>query len=418
MSSSYLVFLRRNPQFRRLWYGQIVSEMGDWFHTIALYTLLLKLTHSGEAVGGLMMAQFLPAALVGPWAGTVVDRLPRRRVMVGADLIRAGLVLLLLLIRDDSMVWLAYVVTPVMVAMSSFFEPARAAAVATLVERRDLVSANAISSATWSCMLAVGAALGGFTASALGVHGAFLIDSVSFLLSALLLMGLRMEEPHLATEHPRPGMLREGLEYLGGHRVIALYASVKGLWSLGAGIMLVLTLFGERVFTLGTDGALSIGLLYAARGLGAGVGPFLARRFGDGSVVGLRRALGPAFLCTGLGYALLGYAPTLLAGAAAVFLAHLGGSTQWVYSTALLQMEVPNRLRGRVFAVELTLYTLASALSNYLVGLGADAGLAPATLSMGLAGSFVLTGTALLFACWKGPEVPGGGTEDSAATEC
>src|SRR5262245_48873362 len=122
-SIGYVGLLRNNKAFRRLWYGQVVSQLGDWFDSIALFALLLRLTGSGKAVGALMVAQFLPAALVGPWAGVIVDRLPRKLVMIGANLGCAGLVLLFLLVQDDSQIWIIYVVTVLKMSLVSFFDP-------------------------------------------------------------------------------------------------------------------------------------------------------------------------------------------------------------------------------------------------------------------------------------------------------
>jgi MFS family permease len=124
----YLALLRDNRAFRRLWYGQIVSQLGDWFDSIALFALLLNLTGSGQAVGALLVAQFLPSTVVGLWAGVVVDRLPRKLVMIAANLGSAALVLLFLLVRDPGQVWIIYVVTVLKMSLVSFFDPARTAA--------------------------------------------------------------------------------------------------------------------------------------------------------------------------------------------------------------------------------------------------------------------------------------------------
>jgi hypothetical protein len=170
---------------------------------------------------------------------------------------------------------------------------------------------------------------------------------------------------------------------------------------MGGGILVLLTLFGRQVFPVGADGALSIGMLYAARGLGAAIGPILAQRLGGSSQPFLRRMLGPAVLLTGLGYVLASQAPSLELAALAVLLAHMGGSTQWVFSTVLLQMSVPNRLLGRVFAVELAALTLTTAASSYVTGLASDAGWEPRALAMALSLVFVPTGLLLLAALWR-----------------
>ena len=171
------LLLRDNRNFRWLWLGQVVSQLGDWFNYVALYALLFELTGSATMVAALMVVQFLPIALVGPSAGVVADRFDRRRIMIAADVIRGIAVLGLLLVRTPSMAWLAFLVTAVVVGASGFFEPARSATVPMIVRREDLVSANAVSTGTWSAMLAIGASLGGVVAASLGRDAAFLINS-------------------------------------------------------------------------------------------------------------------------------------------------------------------------------------------------------------------------------------------------
>jgi MFS family permease len=402
-SVGYVALLRHNRAFRRLWYGQIVSQLGDWFDSIALFALLLKLTGSGQAVGALMVAQYLPTTVVGLWAGVIVDRLPRKLVMIGANLGSAALVLLFLLVHDASQVWIIYVVTVLKMSLISFFDPARTAMTPLVTRREELIAANAISGATWSAMLAIGAALGGLVAGTLGTDAAFIIDAASFVLSAAFIWAVPVHETHMHERVPARVLheFREGLRFVFSRRDIAIYALTKMLWSLGGGVLLMLTLFGRRIYPLGVDGALSIGLLYAARGVGAGIGPLVARRLGGDGERFLRRAIGPAFLCTAAGYVVVSGSPSLLLATLGVLIAHIGGSIQWVFSTSLLQMIAPNRLQGRVFAVEGALLTLATALSSYTTGVASDAGWSPRVLALALAGVFVLPGLGLAAVLWR-----------------
>ncbi len=407
--TDYLGFLRRNNAFRRLWYGQIVSQLGDWFSSIALFTLLFKLTGSGQAVGLLLVAELLPSTIVGPWAGVLVDRLPRRLVMVAADVGRALLALLLLTVHRAEDIWVIYLATVLKVALTSFFEPARSATVPMVTERGDLVAANAISGATWSAMLAIGAALGGLVAGTLGTTAAFAIDSASFLLSAAIIVRIPIRELHLearAAQPPQTGAadLRDGVRYLASHGEVLIYTSVKGLWSIGSGVLLVLMLLGRSVFPIGVDGALSIGLLYAARGLGAAIGPFLSQRVFGTDQVAMRRAIGPAVALTGLGYALASQAPAIWLAGLAIMLAHFGGSTQWVFSTALIQLRVPTSLQGRVFAIELALMTLAAAASSYAAGWLSDHGWGARDLTLLFGALFVPPALLLAALLWRAPE--------------
>jgi MFS family permease len=403
--AGYVAMLRRNRDFRRLWYGQLTSQLGDWLDAIALYTLLLNLTGSGAALGGLVVAQTLAPALAGLGSGVVIDRLPRRAVMIAADLGCAALVLLFLLVRRPDQVWIVYAVTAVKFTLTAFFGPAREALVSVVAGRDELVAANGLSGVTWSVMLVGGAALGGVVSGTLGPEAAFVLDAASFLISALCTWGVRVRETHLegrAPSHPLRD-LREGFAFLRGRPDVALYVTVKGLWGVGGGVLVLLTLFGREVFPLGKDGALGIGALYAARGVGAGVGPVLAQRWTGESVTALRRVLGPGFLLMALGYLLFSRATDLGWAAGALMLAHVGGSLVWVFSTVLLQLEVPGRLQGRLFAIELTLYLLTSATSSYATGLAADAGWPPRTLALVLSAAFVPSALLLALALWRPP---------------
>src|SRR2546427_2606483 len=160
----YATLLRGNRGFRFLWYGQVVSQMGDWFDTIAVYTIALTLTGSTRSVALIMVARFLPGVVMGPLSGVVADRFSRRTIMIASDIVRAIVVLGFLFVRRPDQMWLVYVLTVLQLAFSTFFEPAKTAAIPSIVSDREVVPANAIASVTWSVMLTLGAALGGFVA--------------------------------------------------------------------------------------------------------------------------------------------------------------------------------------------------------------------------------------------------------------
>ena len=154
---------------------------------MAVYALLLDLTGSATAVAWMMIVQFLPVAVVGPLAGVAVDRVNRRRLMIAADLVRGVLILGLLLVRRPDQVWIAYVVMAFTVAASAFFEPARTATIPNITAADELLPANALASATWSAMLAVGASVGGVVTAVAGRNLAFAINAASFFWSAVFI---------------------------------------------------------------------------------------------------------------------------------------------------------------------------------------------------------------------------------------
>jgi MFS family permease len=184
--NEYLTLLRQNRNYRFLWLGSVVSQFGDWFNLIASASLIASLTTSGAALSFLFLARFLPLFLFSPFAGVLADRYDRRLVMIASDLLRALTVLGLLLVREADDVWLLYVLTITQFALSSLFVPARTAVLANVVKKHELVAANALDSLTWSTMLAFGAFAGGVVAARFGVAEAFVMDALTFVLSAVL----------------------------------------------------------------------------------------------------------------------------------------------------------------------------------------------------------------------------------------
>jgi MFS family permease len=396
----YISILRTNRNFRLLYVGQTISQLGDWFNSVAVFALLLDLTGSATAVAWMMIVQFMPMALIGPLAGVVVDRFDRRRIMIAADLVRGTLILGLLLVRNAGEVWVAYVVMGLTVSATAFFEPARTATIPNLTDADELMPANALSSATWSAMLAIGASIGGLVTAIAGRDVAFAINALSFFASAFFISRTRYHSrppaaPKLVGFWALTGIpdLIEGLRYVRERSHVAALMFVKTGWGLAGGVLLLLTIFGQRVFPVGGSTAAGIGVLYGARGVGAALGPVTLRWILGQQPRTLRRTIGPAFFMVGGFYLALSAAPTLPVAALCILCAHFGGSILWVFSTVLLQMEVPDRFRGRVFAAELAMVTLMSSLSSYLTGYGLDrAGWSPRTMALALGSLFCLPG--------------------------
>jgi MFS family permease len=374
-SIGYVELLRTNRNFRQLWLGQVVSQMGDWFNTIALYTIILNLTGSGRDIGLLLVARFLPSFVFGPLSGVVADRFSRRTVMIVSDLLRALVVLGFLFVRRADQLWIIYVLTVAQLGLSTFFEPAKTAAIPSVVSDRELVSANAIASVTWSVMLTLGAAIGGLLTGWFGTDVAFILDAATFLLSALLIARVRIP-PRAPREKSKLSVRNvlgisetiEGARYVKNRpRVLALLL-VKPAWGLGGGILTLLGVFGERIFPVGNSAATGIGVLFAARGIGTAVGPIVARRVSGEGKERMQASIGIAFLIGGLFYIAFGAATSFAFALVVLGIAHCGGSILWVFSTVLLQRSVADNFRGRVFAAELALLTLTMAASNYVTG--------------------------------------------------
>jgi MFS family permease len=391
---TYAGLLRQNRNFRRLWLAQVVSQLGDWFNAVAVYALLLDLTGSATLVATMMVVQLLPITVISPWAGVVVDRVSRRSVMIAADLARAVLYASLIFVRDADTIWLAFVLVALAVVGTAFFEPARSAVLPDVVSADELLTANSLSAATWAAMLAVGASVGGAITVWLGRDTAFLLNGASFLLSAAALRRMTVAEQHRTeTAGRRDVGLRQGLTYLRRHSEVVALVSVKGVWAMAGGVMLLLTVFADRVFvSQGTQSAASgIGVLFAARGVGAAGGAAVVRLLQHRDAPGLRMAIPLAYAGATVGYLGLASAPTLAFAAVGVIVAHTCGTVLWVSSTVLLQQALPAHLRGRIFSLEFALHTLVSSGATLATAVALDhLGFAPRGLATALALCFLV----------------------------
>jgi MFS family permease len=280
-----------------------------------------------------------------------------------------------LFVRRADQIWLIYVLTVLQLGLATFFEPAKTAAIPSIVEDRELLSANAISSVTWSAMLTLGAAIGGLITDRFGTDVAFVLDAGTYLLSAALIASIRVPKRE-KRKRQKISVSRllgiretiEGIKYVKERpRVLALLL-VKPAWGLGGGILTLLAVFGERIFPIGQGAAGGIGVLFAARGIGTAVGPIVARRISGEGEKRMQTSIGIAFLIGGAFYIAFGSSTSFILALIVLGIAHCGGSILWVFSTVMLQRNVVDSFRGRVFAAEMALLTLTMAASNYVTG--------------------------------------------------
>jgi MFS family permease len=368
----YLDLLRREQDFRRAYVAQLIALGGDWFAVIPLLVLLPRLTGTGLWGALVLAADTLVFALVAPYAGTVVDRLDRRKVIVVANLLGGLAALLLLLVRSEATAWLALVGIGLVAAAKAFAHPAGAAALPNLVGPADLPTAAVLNGASWGTMLAVGAALGGLVAGTLGTTACFLGTTGLLWFAAWQVSRTTrpFSDPSTPARERRPARtdLAEAAGYAWRDRTVLALLTVKTGPAFGNGALSLFPLFGAAAFGLGP---LGVGLLYAARGVGALIGPLLLRqRVTDAA--GLRPVLALSMAVFGLGYLAMSVTPWFGGVLLLLVVAHAGGGANWILSTYGLQAHVPDRLRGRVFGADYTLATLVIAASQVVFGLLSD----------------------------------------------
>jgi MFS family permease len=410
--AGYARLIRRNRNFRLLWSAQIVSELGDWLYTVAVYSLLLEFTGRAQSIALAFVLQVLPQFFMSPAAGVINDRISRKKVMIFADWMRAIIVLCMVFVRGSHLVWLLYLLLFCETILWALFEPGRSAVIPNITEKSEIVIANALSTTTWSFNFAMGFAVGGVIAAYFGRDTVFFVNSLSFVASALLIGRMKFSEPHAENLPPLRwkdiadfSPIREGLRYVLGDRNLTKTIFVKaGMGLLGAN-WVILPILGERVFpvhragfTERDAGMLGMSLMMACRGIGAIAGPLVAGYWAGGIERRMRIGILFGFLAAGLGYIALGAAPNLVVAGTAIALAHGGASTLWVFSATLLQLKTIDRFRGRVFSAEFAFAVLTMSTSSYLAGLAIDHGVAVGMVAAATGATALLAAIAWAFA--------------------
>jgi MFS family permease len=374
----------RHRGYRRLLIAQTVSRWGDTFNAVALVIVVFQITNSGINVSGVVALEIAPVLLLGFVAGTVVDRLPRRQVMIAADLGRAMIAALVAFNSDQ--LWALYCAAFGLAALTVFFNPAASSLLPSLVDDDELVAAN---SAVWSAAVLsqiVLAPVAGAVVVTLGASAAFGINSVTFLASAIALSGLSGPPTEPPERRSRRAEIVEGIQIIRNSRLLGTLAAIQGLAALSAGATsALLVVLAERHLHIDATG---FGLLLAAIGVGAGVGPLVLQRY----VNDVRHPLllfGP-YMLRGLVDLTLAAVSNFAVALMSLGFYGIGTSTANVTYNTVLQTTTPDRFRGRIFAFYDIVWQTGRLISIGAGGILAD--------QLGIRGVYIMGGLLLLAA--------------------
>ncbi|MBS1877058.1 MAG: MFS transporter [Acidobacteria bacterium] len=339
--------------------GQVVSEIGDHFNSIAVLSLAVHLTNSGVAAGGVMIARTVFALIAGPIAGVTLDRFDRKKIMLASDLFRAVVALGFVLILTHRQRWLLYVLSGLLMFASPFFTSGRSAILPRITTKEQLHTANALTQTTAWMTLSFGTLFGGVSTMQFGYEWAFVVNSLSFVFSAWAIWSLRSPEGHFRPDRASPVAAKQApafwaeffdsLRYMRSTPLIFAIALGYVGWATGGGAAQVLfTLFGELVFRRGPAG---IGIIWSAAGFGLVAGGFLAHWLGKRvSFAGYRHTISIAFFVHGVSYILYAVMPTIALASLFVGLSRVGMGVLNVLNRTMLLTHVPDHYRGRVFS--------------------------------------------------------------------
>jgi MFS family permease len=396
----YIDLVRGNRNFRLLWLSQVISNFGDWFGILAIYALIQTYSGSEFLLGLIIVVKMLSLAFFSPIAGYITDRFNRKRLMVWCDLSRGVIVLGFLLIISFETLWLAYVLTALQMMVSAIFQPAKTSSIPNVTTEQELVNANILSAASWSVIFTTGMAVGGLATAWLGTDLVFIINSVTYFYSAWVIylavvpQEVMSDEEKKRTRNPMIG-IKEGFVYLIKNGHVLRPALAKGTMTMCLGALVyLLIIVAEEILMMGSIG---LGLLYAARGIGTGIGPVAGRRIFKKEKNWVTAMGGSMVLC-GVFYLAVGLTNSLVLMFLLVMFAHMASGSNWVMSTVLLQRRTPDTFRGRAFSTEWLLFTLAQSISVTAASLILEYGLLTLEQTIGLfAFLLILLGGGWLF---------------------
>ena len=401
MNLTYSQLLKGNRNFRNLLYGQFVSEMGNWFNFIAALGLIRVVSEASPTAAGILFAcRILPFAFFSPIAGTFVDRFSRRQVMIWSDLIRVFVALAFLLVSSAENLWIAYIAMASLSMLGAFFDGAKNAATPNLTGKDGLLSGTALMFSTRFLLMAVGSALGGFAAAYLGYEIAFIINAISFAVSAFYVWLIpdeatreqikpqEVDETVITApitpagaftsvdplEKPQNASfireLREGLNYTIKNHFALTILLINIIWALGGGaINVIFERMGGVYFAARENWQpdLAVALLWTAGGLGLTFGMLIAHR--TEAIVARRNAHTPfivwSLILHGVLFSIGGYMPSLWLFMIFVFISRALIGVEFAVQETLFQRSLPDYIRGRITTLDRGAEMLIFGLSSY-----------------------------------------------------
>ena len=378
--SGFSTLLRQNRNYRFTWIGQVVSEIGDHFNNVAVFSLVLETTKSGLVVSGVMLSRAIPAMLVGPLAGVVLDRLDRKRVMIASDLIRAVVAACFIFTIHQKGTWLLYFLSGLLMSASPFFTAGRSSILPTIANKEEIHTANSLTQTTGWITLTIGTLLGGVSVAQFGYQWAFVVNALSFAISALCISrlfvasgGFRAVRNALTeTQVVRPWHeYKEGLRYMREHPLILAIALIGVGWATGGGAAQILfSVFGELVFHRGPEG---IGFIWTAAGIGLLCGGMVAYQLGRRlKFEGYKRAIVFCYIVHGGAYIVFSQMPSF--GWALVFIGLSRGAVgiSSILNMSQLLRRVEDSFRSRVFSTMESMQWSVMMISMTLAGIASQ----------------------------------------------
>ena len=364
----YKVLLKENQNFRKLFAARLITLGGDWLLTVPLLGIIYGLTENPFITSLVLVVQSAPLFILGSFGGFLADKYNRKKIIAISEFL-SGLTVLLILyaVTTENVLFILFSFGMLSVVGSPYM-PTSDAALPNVVKKENLAEANVIFFSSWGVMAGIGAGIGGYLTTVISRNMLFAIDSLSFVLSALIVYSINknLSEDSEINEKNKNITYVEGIKYAASKKDVFSLIITKGTFSISAsGLLSLFTVLSYDIYKTGDFGT---GLMFGARGVGALVGPIAIRYFFGDSDGKLLNTIGLTIMVWGLFYFLIPFSVSLYLTVFLLVLAHCGGGSQWAFSTYGLQILTPDKLRGRISGIDYSFNFLMNTVSTLMIG--------------------------------------------------
>ena len=364
----YKVLLTENKNFRKLFAARLITLGGDWLLTVPLLGIIYGLTENPFITSLVLVVQSAPLFILGSFGGYLADKYNRKKIIAISEFL-SGLTVLLILyaVTTENVVFILFSFGMLSVVGSPYM-PTSDAALPNVVKKENLAEANVIFFSSWGVMAGIGAGIGGYLTTVISRNMLFAIDSLSFVLSALIVYSIKknLSEDSEINQKNESITYVEGIKYAASKKDVFSLIITKGTFSISAsGLLSLFTVLSYDIYKTGDFGT---GLMFGARGVGALVGPIAIRYFFGDSDGKLLNTIGLTIMVWGLFYFFIPFSVSLYLTVFLLVLAHCGGGSQWAFSTYGLQILTPDRLRGRISGIDYSFNFLMNTISTLMIG--------------------------------------------------
>lgn len=359
-----------SKNFRLYFYGQLISLAGTWLQTVAQGWLVLELTHSAFWVGAVTALQYAPTFLLSLPGGVIVDRINTKKILVftQSGMMVLAFILGILTITNHITLITVVVLAILLGAVNAVDAPARLAIVAEIVDKEHYGSAFALSSALSNSARVIGPALAGIVIALVGTGGTFIVNGISFIAVIIALLLMKITVQHVKSESRPVAMMKEGIHYAFSNGTLKFFMIVASITAiLGWSYTAILPVFADSVFN---RGALGLGYLYSAAGLGAATAAVLVSWLSH--KISQRVFIGGGSFLLSLGLILFALTKNFDLGLVSLLFIGLGFTAEFSMITTVIQEMTSDEMRGRVMSVLMFMFLGASPVGSFVIGYLAD----------------------------------------------